>query len=211
MVDLDTSGMFAGLDRVEGLNVTPEKTCDEFKATPDELRELARYWAELALNIRLFSFVFGQYSGSDTRLRHYAHFRLEEIDKVLGHEAVDKIVADAEEKHRRHLGKEKWRVFKEGTEHERDQVVRESYRGMDYLTCKRRDEETAAKAFAALQADPCGFYLDDLGDLWTLSTTATGPEDVLMLRVTTKEGVSGFVQAHTLPRPPSWYPPFGIG
>jgi hypothetical protein len=59
-----------------------------FKATKHELFALAKYWLHVARDIEFFIYLYEQHSGKDSPRCGYALGRVEEIEAVLGEEAV---------------------------------------------------------------------------------------------------------------------------
>lgn len=82
----------------------------------EELQALARYWAGVILDDRLWEFFYGTPSCA------CAGERLDAIAQVAGQDMVAEAVAEAEKGAREGLGEECWRIFTSGSPAEREAV-----------------------------------------------------------------------------------------
>jgi len=118
--------------------------CPGYVPTREELIALARHWAKERLDTALERFVAafcGSDGSADMFLMAHASDRLHLIAKVIGEEACQKVIAQVEEKERRSLGDERWRIFLHGSEAEKYQVAMEN--------CRRIEHEQSKPHFTA--------------------------------------------------------------
>jgi hypothetical protein len=180
-----------------------------YTPTPEELRELARYWATVYLDLRLFYFETGQIACSDLVKEDDASIRLHEIGMVIGEEAVQEVVDQVKRETARGMGPERWAAFCGGEQEDYYAAAEDTHRNVTYLRAKAEDRVTSDRAWEFLTQHPCQFYVDVSGDLWSL-TDQSDQEGLLRLQLRTPRGERIFVGAYTLPRPAGWYAPYGL-
>lgn len=197
---------------VEEIHGTEGEECPEYKPTRDELLQIARYWAEVSLDIQLEWFYWLTSGSRAIRLAPYAAHRIDKIALVLGEEAVQQAVRDVWKRARRLMGEEVWRIFSEGTELERDEYRDKLEATYEYLKLKCQDKTLTDKVFAFLKANPTKIYLDDAGDLWSLTESRfeDDPAANLMLRITAPDGTISVARGYSLVRPSKWQAPYGL-
>lgn len=108
---------------VDAINGEDGKEVTEFVVTRHELKQLARYWAEVRIEHDYFYFVSTCSGSSQWRWNVYIDRRLDRLTKVLGHEEMQRVWDDAVESYRQchpEITDENWRVFTSGTEEERE-------------------------------------------------------------------------------------------
>ena len=91
-----------------------EEPVTDYPLTKDELRVLALFWEEEALEARVFCCVFGTVGTTDLRLWACAKDRIDRITAILGNAEMRKVQAEAEERVRERRGEEIWTAFLEG-------------------------------------------------------------------------------------------------
>jgi hypothetical protein len=205
-------------DHVNASHGQVEEVCAGYQPTRDELFLLARDWAQTRLDIALNSFFYWLSGSIEFRRSSYAAVRLSRLAEVLGEEEVRRAEEEVEAEARRKIGAAHWRIFTEGTPEEKRRVADEVQETSDYLDGKRQDRATQAKALDYLRDHPTGFYLDEAGDLWSLTEWATWatpragePGERLHLRVTTARGVPAVVTVDAVERRDDRFAPFGLG
>ncbi len=188
---------------------TKQMTEQIYAPTTEELRELARYWATLRLDLQQDRFETGQISSSDFDVEADASSRLHEIGRAIGEEAVQEVVDQVKRKFARRMGPERWAAFRGGKQEDYDAAADDTLSQVEYLHAKAEDRETQDRAWEFLTQNPCMFYLDASGDLWSL-TDKSDEEGLLRLRVTTPRGAGNLIGDCTLPRPAGWHAPYGL-
>jgi len=112
----------------ETAKVTNNDNCNRFVPTPDELAVLAKHWVNEAINDEYFIF-WGQCFGlSDLDQIEFDWARVNEIEKMLGHEATRTAIEEAYSKAALDYDRNHWIVFRYGTREEQvayQEVVRQ--------------------------------------------------------------------------------------
>jgi hypothetical protein len=99
-----------GPDSAEVLNFAP---------TRYELIQLVKHWATIVIDDSFVCFLYQQHSSSSERRRRaFAGRRINRIATVLGEEAVEKAINEAEEEYSKPVSPRAWSIFKNGTEEE---------------------------------------------------------------------------------------------
>src|SRR5262245_57069626 len=101
-----------------------------FTPTRHELRQLAKYWAETALEIEYDWFIYAQVGGTDMRLEPFAQRRIARIANLLGTEEVQKLVSEVEIEFGKKQYPRAWEIFCHGTKEEREQFQDEIHRAL---------------------------------------------------------------------------------
>lgn len=197
---------------VEEIHGTEGEECPEYKPTRDELRQIARYWAEVRLDIKLEWFLWQSSGSRAIRMAPYAAHRLDKLAHVLGEEVVQQAVCEVRQAARRRMGGKVWRIFSEGTELEQDEYRDKLEATYEYLELKRQDKALTDKAFEFLKANPTKIYFDDAGDLWSLTESRfdDNPAANLLLRITRPDGTWGLAGDYSVVRPSGWQAPYGL-
>jgi hypothetical protein len=207
------SGWFV-FECIDAIHGREAQECGNYKPTRHELRALVRHWTTVELNLDMESFLYRRPGNAERRMVAYASSRIEYLEKVLGgdafYEEYDAVMREA----RRRLGEELWEVYMDAPRDELEMIAAEVQRQLSHLDQRRADHVTQEKALAHLRQHPCGYYLDDVGDLWSLTddgrVAGGGSGEWLVLRVTMARGTACLIPGCTVPRPTGWYPPFGI-
>ena len=110
----------------------PPTVFPDYAPTWHELRELARYWVRENLNFSVNYYLFGFTSASQSKRVAASGERLCRLEKSLGVDAVEKIVAQVEDKYRLSLGDRIWEIFTKGSRAELDAVREEISESMRY-------------------------------------------------------------------------------
>ena len=109
---------------------------------------------------------------------------------------------------------ERWRAFSQRDRREYEQVWEDGNRTLDYIREKLKDKNVQEQALAFLRENPCQFFLDKVGDLWSLTDRyPEGMGDVesqLRLKMTTPRGASTVIQDQSIERPAGWYASYGL-
>lgn len=102
----------------------------EFVPTREELIQVAGYWAQEELQMRLFQFVTGQVGASDWKVTVYANLRIGRIIDAIGADlvngAVKQVYREAEER-----DQFLWEVFTRGDQTEWGMVLDVNDRMLD--------------------------------------------------------------------------------
>ena len=102
----------------------------DFHPTKHELITLAKYWAEIAIDIEYFWFLFQQSGSSDIRRHPFAWARVGRIRDLLGQE-VDAAVDEVYRTFGAKQDKEAWGIFLHGTSVQRATLQEEIQRSME--------------------------------------------------------------------------------
>ena len=122
----DSEGLgFWGTDKftvgyVDEVNGPDSVEMPEFVPTRYELIQLAKYWANIAIDLNFYCFVMGGEGTSDLRLQAFAKRRVGRIGKILGTEEINKIVDQAHEEYGRKQDPRAWAIFTNGTPEEKE-------------------------------------------------------------------------------------------
>lgn len=121
------NGLVVGyVDRVNGRGA---EEINGFTPTRNELIELVKYWYGVLLDNRYFSFLYAQSGSREIRENPYAQRRIDRLAEALGHEDVDKAIAETEAEFSENLNPEHWEIFKHGDKAQwaafQDQIQRE--------------------------------------------------------------------------------------
>jgi hypothetical protein len=94
----------------------------EFPVTRQELRALAAYWWTERMDCEFDWFVYEQTGRSEWGRSLYIDRRLNRLHRILGQEAMDKVIEDATARWRKlhKLSDEEWRVFTRGSDQEKE-------------------------------------------------------------------------------------------
>lgn len=100
-----------------------------FIPTRHELLELARYWANVAVEIEYCWFLFEQVGSSDMRRQPFAWRRVSRIQELLGAD-VEKVVDKVYEEYGKKQEPRYWGAFLHGNDEEREAIHKEIARAM---------------------------------------------------------------------------------
>jgi hypothetical protein len=110
-----------GSDSAEVLNFAP---------TRHELIQLVKYWTTIVLRDEFYIFAYGPPGSPEMRRIPFGCRRIDRIATVLGEEAVQRAVDEAEEEYSKTVSPRAWSIFKNGTEEEREAFQDESWRSL---------------------------------------------------------------------------------
>jgi hypothetical protein len=181
--------------------------------TREELLLVVKGWYELVLSIEHCIVLDDCFDKSLLYERSDAYRRIREIARVVGEDAVRRVLEDADMLEREQLGEEAWRLLRQGSYAELHAWHVAQVAGYAAAKAKVADEATRQAAWDYLRAHPTGVFFDQSGDLWHLAKlrTESGTEPPrLVLRVTTNKGHHAESEAHHVERPPGWFPPYGL-
>lgn len=94
----------------------------DFAVTHEELRELARSFLDEMYTEDIFAALHDVHSSAAMNRRIYAEHRVALIEETIGREAVQKVNSHVAEKHRQSVGDYVWRIVREGSEQELQQL-----------------------------------------------------------------------------------------
>ena len=118
--DNDNLGVWANermvVGYVENVNGPGAREFPEFTATEHELITLVKHWAQVALDIEWFWFLYAQVGSSETRENAFAHRRTSRIADVVGQEVVAKAVDEVWEDFGKRQDARAWGIFLHGDE-----------------------------------------------------------------------------------------------
>jgi hypothetical protein len=179
-----------------------------FPITREELLVLAKHWDTIALDLKLFQYVYSQYGSDQMQRSDYAGWRVARIAALLGKEAVRAVREEVEKEMREGYGDDCWEAYFQGDSKFPERMHKEHEKVDAYLNLKREDKQTQDAAFEYLRDNPEGYRIDHAGDLWSLSPGRNDPAR-LFLKVTTPKGASAWFD-RAIDRPDGWRAPFGI-
>jgi hypothetical protein len=102
-----------------------------FVPTRHELIQLVKYWATVVLDDEFFIFVYCQRGSREIRRIPFGRRRICRIATVLGEEAVQRAIDEAEEEYSKTTSPEAWSIFKNGTTEEQKAFQDEVLRSLD--------------------------------------------------------------------------------
>jgi hypothetical protein len=138
LMPLTGNGLIIG--SVDEVNGRGAEEITSFVPTRHELIVIVKYWAEQTLSNRYFEFVYAQTGSSEIRLRAFANRRIARIEDILGAEAIDKALEEAQEGYKKehNIDPEEWRIFTSGTPEEWDTFQAKVEQEMDAY-CRRKE------------------------------------------------------------------------
>jgi hypothetical protein len=110
---------------VDEVNGRGAEEISAFVPTRYEMIQLAKYWANVAIDIEYFWFCCEQVGSSDRRRRSFAWRRVSRIAELLGENEIDQAVKDAYDDFGKSRDPRIWNIFRNGTREEREQLQRE--------------------------------------------------------------------------------------
>lgn len=137
-----------------------------FVVNRDEALVVAAHWIEFLQGMNLFWQCYRQYSRSDEADKDFARWRLDLLRDRLGMDVLRQIQEQSDERLRKRIGQERWRICTAGTEAERLQFAQDNENQTDEFMGKFYDDGRADRAFARLNGDPTRTYTDEDGDVW---------------------------------------------
>jgi hypothetical protein len=102
-----------------------------FAPTRHELVQLIKYWEKILIDSDYFFFFYGQTGSRETWRRAFARRRICRIATVLGDEAVQEAIREAEEEFSKTTSPGAWSIFKNGTPEEQKAFQDEVLRSMN--------------------------------------------------------------------------------
>jgi hypothetical protein len=107
---------------VEEISGEDGKECPEFVATRHEINRIAGYWIDEHLEQDFYFFITQSTGSCEWRRSIFMRRRLDRLAEVLGEKSMTELWDDTVTRFRqRHtLSDEDWRIFRDGTEEERE-------------------------------------------------------------------------------------------
>jgi hypothetical protein len=108
----------------------------EFRPTRHELIALAKYYAESAIDMEYFIFLYRTYGCSDLRVRDFGWAQVGRIRRLLGEE-VDTAIEEVYRTYGLKQEEQAWKIFLHGSEAERSALQEEIQRRMERSESRR--------------------------------------------------------------------------
>lgn len=181
--------------------------CQSYPLTRQELRQLARYWANFREENAHFIYAYQCFGGSDLRDGWYAGDRLALMDDILGEGVVNAVYAEVKAEQHRRDGWEYWDAARRHDDDYREKMRQDHAKDDAYKQEKLTTEKTQ-QMFDDLSKDPFGYRIDESGDLWTFVRSEDGKRLNLHFRMIDGAGMT--FPRHSIAAPFRWTPRFGI-
>lgn len=182
--------------------------CPSYPLTREELRQLARYWANFREENAHFIYAYQCFGGSDLRDGWFADDRLALMNDILGKDVVDAVFAEVKAEQHRRDGWEYWDATRRDDDDYRVKMRQDDDKDDAYRREKTMDEEKIRQIFDDLSKNPFGYRIDESGDLWTFVRSEDGKRLVLHFRMI--DGAGTTFPQYSIAAPFRWTPRFGI-
>ena len=125
--DNEWLGPMWGCGFVDEVNGPGAEEIPSFTPTRHELIQLVMFWAETAIDLDYFAFLYESTGSTDIRLRPFASRRINRIVDILGKDEVSRAidVARAEFKKKRNISDREWDIFLNGTSEQVEEIREE--------------------------------------------------------------------------------------
>jgi hypothetical protein len=127
--DNEWLGQLGPIGHVPEVNGAGAQEFPEFRATKHELITLAKYWAEIAIDVEYWWFLYEQVCGSEVRRHSFARARVNRISGLIGEE-VDLAIEEVYQSYGARQNNKAWETFLHGSEAERAALQEEIQRSL---------------------------------------------------------------------------------
>jgi hypothetical protein len=116
-----TNGAFT-VGSVDEVNGRGAQEVPAFIPTRNELVELAKYWAKVAIEAEFFGFIYACSGSTEIRLIPFAWRRVDRIADCVGEDEVGNAVEEVYEELAKTRDVRTWQIFRNGTPEERQAI-----------------------------------------------------------------------------------------
>jgi hypothetical protein len=157
-----------------------------FEITKNEILQLARYWSGKLIDLEFDYFATGCTGSTEWRTSEFARRRLSRIADFVGDEEVRNVFEEAEQNFAARIDQRAWRIFKTGTDEEREHYQEELYKNLF------RDSNPPSCGIDQKANDECEIQDADSGTVSHVGTVITGPSVVTSFQA--KDSLNEHVQ-----------------